>query len=97
MRKFYRIANKGDTRNIAEFLARHGEHLLPMVDLIEESRMAVEERIDLFGSGQYRGGCKRRSKTAAVVGAVENRGTVRLRVCRVRAVQVRSRYALSGL
>ncbi len=49
MKKSYRIAKKSDTREIAEYLARHGEHLLPMVDLIETSKMAVGEMIDRLG------------------------------------------------
>jgi len=38
MKTTYKIANQTDTRKIAEYLARHGEHLLPMVGLIEASR-----------------------------------------------------------
>ena len=49
MKKNYRIAEKGDTRKMAEFLASNGELLLPMVELIESSRMAVGELIDLLG------------------------------------------------
>ncbi len=49
MKKNYRIAGKEDTRKIAEFLATNGELLLPMVELIESSRMAVGELVDLLG------------------------------------------------
>ena len=49
MKKNYRIAEKGDTRKMAEFLAGNGELLLPMVELIESSRMAVGELIDMLG------------------------------------------------
>ena len=49
MKKNYRIAEKGDTRKIAEFLATNGELLLPMVELIESSRMAVEDLVHLLG------------------------------------------------
>ena len=49
MKKKYRIAGKGDTRKIAEFLAANGELLLPMVELIESSRMAVGELVDMLG------------------------------------------------
>jgi len=49
MKKNYRIAGKGDTRKMAEFLASKGELLLPLVELIESSRMAVGELIDLLG------------------------------------------------
>ena len=49
MKKNYRIAEKGDTRKIAEFLATNGELLLPMVELIESSRMASVELVDMLG------------------------------------------------
>ena len=49
MKKNYRIAEKGDTRKMAEFLASNGELPPPMVEPIESSRMAVGERIDLLG------------------------------------------------
>ncbi len=49
MKKSYRIAKKSDTREIAEYLARHGEHLLPMVELLETSKIAVGEVIDRLG------------------------------------------------
>lgn len=49
MKTTYKIANQTDTRKIAEYLASHGEHLLPMVGLIEASRMAVEELVEVRG------------------------------------------------
>jgi hypothetical protein len=39
-------ANEGKLR---EFLSRNGQALLPMVDLIEQSRLAVDELIDVAG------------------------------------------------
>jgi len=39
-------ANAG---RLAEFLRRNGQGLLPMVDLIEQSRLAVDELIDVIG------------------------------------------------
>jgi putative transposase len=39
-------ANAG---RLAEFLSRNGQVLLPMVDLIEQSRLAVDELIDVAG------------------------------------------------
>jgi hypothetical protein len=34
---------------LAEFLSRNGQVLLPMVDLIEQSRLAIDELIDVAG------------------------------------------------
>lgn len=52
MRKSYHtISSKGQTnaKRLAEFFSRNGQGLLPMVDLIEQSRMAVDELIDVAG------------------------------------------------
>lgn len=40
---------KPSTRKLAEFFSRNGQVLLPMVDLIERSRLAVDELIDVAG------------------------------------------------
>jgi transposase-like protein len=50
-RNYHTIASTGkvNERKLAEFLSRNGQLLLPMVDLIEQSRMAVEELIDVAG------------------------------------------------
>jgi len=36
-------------RKLREFLVREGQFLLPMVELIEQSRMAVDDLIDVLG------------------------------------------------
>jgi transposase-like protein len=36
-------------RKLAEFLVRNGQALLPMLELIEQSRMAIDELIDVMG------------------------------------------------
>jgi putative transposase len=38
-----------DTRAWAQFLTRNGQSLLPMVELIEQSKLAVDELIDVLG------------------------------------------------
>jgi hypothetical protein len=50
-RNYHTIASTGkaNERKLAEFLSHNGQFLLPMVDLIEQSRMAVEELIDVAG------------------------------------------------
>src|SRR5712691_3492300 len=52
LKKSYRtISTQGQTNSnrLAEFFSRHGQGLLPMVDLIEQSRLAVDELIDVAG------------------------------------------------
>jgi hypothetical protein len=50
-RNYHTIASSGkaNERQLTEFLSRNGQFLLPRVDLIEQSRMAVEELIDVAG------------------------------------------------
>ncbi len=50
-RSYHTLSTKGEAnaRRLAEFFSRHGQGLLPMVDLIEQSRLAVDELIDVAG------------------------------------------------
>ena len=49
MKQVYQIASKKDSRELASFLARNGQALLPMVELIEQAQMAVDDFIDVLG------------------------------------------------
>ena len=40
---------KGNQQELAGFLARNGQFLMPMVDLIEQCRLACDELIDVTG------------------------------------------------
>jgi putative transposase len=50
-RSYHTIDKQGKVgeRKLAEFLVRDGQALLPMLELIEQSRMAVDELIDVMG------------------------------------------------
>jgi transposase-like protein len=50
-RSYHTLTSKGEAnaRRLAEFFSRNGQGLLPMVDLIEQSRLAVDELIDVTG------------------------------------------------
>ena len=50
-RKYHTIASAGkaNERQLTDFLSRNGQFLLPMMELIEQSRMAVEKLIDVAG------------------------------------------------
>jgi len=50
--KRYHIVGKGSSEELGRYLARNGHVLLPMVELIEQSRMAVDELIDVLGRAQ---------------------------------------------
>lgn len=49
MKESYQIVGKKETRELAEFLVENGQMLVPMVELVEQSRMAVGELIDALG------------------------------------------------
>ncbi len=52
MEKPYHIVGKESSAELGKYLARNGQVLLPMVELIEESKMAVDELIDVLGRAQ---------------------------------------------
>jgi hypothetical protein len=45
----YQTLTPADTRAFSDFLLKNGQFLLPMVQLIEQSRAAVDEVIDVTG------------------------------------------------
>jgi putative transposase len=45
----YQVAERKDSRALAEFLQKEGEFLLPMVGLIETAQVAIDEVIDVTG------------------------------------------------
>jgi hypothetical protein len=45
----YRIVDRKDSQGFARYLAKDGQLLLPLVELLEASWMAGDERIDLLG------------------------------------------------
>jgi len=47
--KGYQIASKKDSGRLRQFLAQHGQALVPMVELIEQGRLAVEELVHDLG------------------------------------------------
>ena len=49
MKPSYQIVERKDSRGFARYLAKNGQLLLPLVELLETSRMAVDELIDVLG------------------------------------------------
>jgi hypothetical protein len=47
MKASYQVVSAKDGRQLSEFLAREGQFLLPMLDLITQAEMAVDELIDV--------------------------------------------------
>jgi hypothetical protein len=50
-RNYHTIEKQGKVGEgkLAEFLVRNGQALLPMLELIEQSRLAIDELIDVMG------------------------------------------------
>ena len=49
MKASYQVVTPKDSRQLSEFLAREGQFFLPMLELITQAEMAVDELIDLAG------------------------------------------------
>jgi transposase-like protein len=49
MKPSYQIVDRKDSQGFARYLAKNGQLLLPLVEMIEASRMAVDELIDVLG------------------------------------------------
>jgi len=47
--KPYHVVEKKDTQGLANFLVKNGQALLPMLEFIEQSQVAVDEFIDVVG------------------------------------------------
>ncbi len=52
MERPYHIVRKENTEELAKLLTKNGQALLPMVELIEQSKLAVDELIDILGRAQ---------------------------------------------
>ena len=71
MTRTYQIADRKDSRTLAEFLSRDGQLLLPILELIEQAEMAVDELIDVAGRATIEGVPVR----VEVVGTIRKLGT----------------------
>jgi len=49
MKKSYQITERGDSRKLSEYLSKEGQLLIPMVGLIEQAKIVVDELIDVMG------------------------------------------------
>lgn len=49
MKKEYQISGKNDSRQLTQFLAANGQVILPMVELIEECQIAVDDLLEVLG------------------------------------------------
>ena len=47
--KAYRIVDRSKSQLLRDFLVKNGQVLLPMFKLVEGSRMAIDELVDVLG------------------------------------------------
>ena len=104
----YQVVGPKDSRALSEFLAKEGQILLPMLDLITQAEMAVDELIDVAGratieavlklSAQEVAGPKHSGrKTASEVGYHgQQKGVVYLSERKVRVQKPRLRRRAGG-
>jgi hypothetical protein len=45
----YQVVTAADKRQLSDFLIREGQFLIPIVKLIEQSELAIEQVIDVTG------------------------------------------------
>ena len=102
MGKSYRIIDQKDSRKLTAYLVRNGQFLLPMVELIEASRMAVDELIDVLGrasieavlelSAMNMAGPKQRGRKGGEIGWHGSQpGTVKLSDRKIKVLRPRLR------
>ena len=58
MEKSYHLVCKESSEGLGRYLARNGLVRLPMVELIEQSKMALDELIDVLGRAQIEAGLR---------------------------------------
>ena len=49
MEKNYQVVSRDDRRGLARWLTKHGQGLLPLVELVESTELALEELVDVTG------------------------------------------------
>ncbi len=62
MERPYHRVGKADSQELAKLLAKGGQALLPMVERTEESKLAVDELIDVLGERRSKQCCGCRPK-----------------------------------
>ncbi len=45
MERTYEVTDRADRRGVAEFLKQEGQFLLPMVELVEQAELAIDEAV----------------------------------------------------
>lgn len=109
MGKNYQVVSRDDRRTLARWLTKHGQGLLPLVELIESTELALEELVDVSGRAtieavlelsamQIAGAPHRGQRGGAIIWHGRQQGQVSLaeRKVRVQRARLRRRGGGSG-
>ncbi len=109
MGKNYQVVSRDDRRTLARWLTKHGQGLLPLVELIESTELALEELVDVSGRAtieavlelsamQVAGAPHRGQRGGAIIWHGRQQGQVSLaeRKVRVQRARLRRRGGGSG-
>jgi putative transposase len=107
VKESYRILGHNDSKKLAAYLAKDHQIIMPMVELIEASRLAVDELIDVLGRASIEAvlqlsainvaGEKHRGRRGGAVGWHGSQpGTVRLSDRKLRVSKPRLRRKGQG-
>jgi putative transposase len=107
--KNYQVVSRDDRRTLARWLTKHGQGLLPLVELIESTELALEELVDVSGRAtieavlelsamQVAGAPHRGQRGGAIIWHGRQQGQVSLaeRKVRVQRARLRRRGGGSG-
>lgn len=80
-RNYHTLDNRGkvNERKLATFLGQNRQQILPMVELITESRMAIDDLVNAMGRATIRGGVAALSRAgggSAPAGTKAGRGNL---------------------
>ena len=102
MEKPYHIGCKESSEGLGRYLAKNGQVLLPRVELLEQSKLAIDELIDVLGRAQIEAeriaGPPHPGKKGGAVGwPGREEGTVCLQERKLRGKRPRRRRIVSGV
>jgi putative transposase len=108
VRKNYQVVSRDDRRTLARWLTKHGQGLLPLVELVESTELALEELVDVSGRAtieavlelsamQVAGAPHRGQRGGAIIWHGRQQGQVSLAERKVRVQRARLRRRGGGL
>jgi transposase-like protein len=106
--KSYRVVSRDDRRTLARWLTKHGQGLLPLVELVESTELALEELVDVTGRAtieavlelsamQVAGEPHRGRRGGAIIWHGRQQGQVSLAERKVRVQRARLRRRGGGI